>query len=73
MFLFLQSMYNLFTAYNVMCNNNILSLLPIRAVPNMSFSVFGRIRIRIVLLTGQRKRTQVVNVQDKHYATRFSR
>jgi len=37
-----------------------------RAVPNMGFSVFGRIP------TGKRKRTQVVNVQDTHYATRFS-
>jgi len=44
MFLLLQSMI-LFTAYNVMCNSN--TLLPIRAVPNMGFSVFGRIWIRI--------------------------
>ena len=35
MFLLVQSMYDLFTAYTVMCNSN--TLLPIRAVPNMGF------------------------------------
>ena len=39
--------YDLFTACTVMCNSN--TLLPIRAVPNMGFSVFGRIRMRIVV------------------------
>jgi len=34
--------YDLFTACTVMCNSN--TLLPIRAVPHLGFSVFGRIR-----------------------------